>query len=125
MIWKWTKRDGVPTAPPLKSLVDAEWAAVVEKGESDKALRSFEEAIEGFESKRLVYFETLACERAMHLMMQHMRLTKARGFMSKSIERNRDWGNRAKVEHLENTYQQVLRNVAPAFEVKVTHNRKM
>lgn len=118
MIWKWAK-DGVPTAQPLKSLVDAEWCTIMEKGESEKALRGFDEAIDGFASKRLVYFETLACERAMHLMVRRMHVSKAQRYLNRSIERNRAWGNQAKVEHLESTYVNVRRNVRPAFEVKV------
>ena len=107
--------DNVPDVQPLWRLVTAEWDAIVKKKDTTVA---FDAAIEALHQCRLVVFETMAYQRVLHLMIAQLNLRRARYYLTKLIERCREWGNVAKVEWLEHHYGRALQGI-PTREVEV------
>jgi hypothetical protein len=109
---------GVPDGKPLLSFLNAEWSATIDKKDMT---REFDQAITELKDIRFVAFETLAYQRVMHLNLREGNIRKAKSYLIQSIERNREWGNIAKVEWLESTYSTVLSSVKPFHEIKLIH----
>ena len=111
----------VPDVESLWVLINAEWSTITDKRESTEG---FDAAIEVLKKSRLIVFETMAYQRAMHFMLKTLNVRKARDYLMKSIARHREWGNMAKVEWLERTYSIVLRSERPAYEVDLTASQE-
>jgi predicted ATPase len=109
----------VPDGRPLLSLLNAEWAAIIDKKD---ATNEFDRAITELKEIRFVAFETIAYQSVMHMNLRDGNIRKAKSYLIQSIERNREWGNIAKVEWLESTYFSVLKSVKPFHEIKLIHN---
>ncbi len=119
LLKKWFAN--VPDVESLWVLINAEWSAVTDKKESSDG---FDAAIEVLKHSRLIVFETMAYQRAMHFMLKSLNVRRAREYLVKSIARHLEWGNMAKVEWLESTYSMVLRSERPAYEVDLAASQE-
>lgn len=107
---QWWK-GGVPDAQPLWLLINAEWKSSVEN--DHLASVAFDDAIKALQSNQLVGFECLAYQRAMHSMLKVSCFGTAHKYLAASLERNRAWGNVAKVAFLESKYAYLSEFVKP------------
>jgi predicted ATPase/signal transduction histidine kinase len=87
-------------------LVQAEWARVLENDE--KAIGFYEQAISGAKENQYLQEEALANELFANFYLEKGKIDKARKYMTEARYCYDHWGAKAKVDHLDQNYPELL-----------------